>query len=845
MTWYGGRWPPLPPDFGGMIGRRAEELYDIPEAPLDEQGRIRRRVLPLRDAVLFPNLITPLFVLQDSALQAVEAAIRAQETMIGLLMRDPEQDHPGPMDFFQVGTEVAVGRMMHLPDGSISIMAQGRRRVEILELSSRADGLHAIGRPIPERDDRSKETLALMRAVLTLFEKCVQLNRSLPEEVYMFAVNVDGAGWLADLVATALSLTVEERQGILEIYDPVRRLQRISMLLGRELDLLELEDQIQTQVQSEVDRSQREMYLREQMKAIQSELGEGDVWSRELDELRQRLEHLSLPEEVQATALREIQRLSQMPPLSPEVAIIRTYIDWLLELPWSESTVDNLDLHHVASVLEAQHHGLKEAKDRILEYIAVRSLAPEKHRQPILCFVGPPGTGKTSLGRSIAEALGRKFVRVSLGGIRDEAEIRGHRRTYIGALPGRVLQGMRRAGTVNPLFMLDEIDKLGIDFRGDPSSALLEVLDPEQNHAFSDHYLEIPYDLSKVMFITTANTLDPIPPALLDRLEVIEFPGYIEEDKLVIAKKFLIGRQLERNGLRPGDLTFTEGALKRMVREYTWEAGVRNLEREIGKVCRKVARRKAEGKRPIQRVTPRMLDDLLGPAQITIHEIEREDAVGAATGLAWTENGGDILVVEALLVEGKGGMQITGQIGDVMQESAQAALSYIKSLAGPLGIDPEVFEKTDIHIHIPEGSIPKDGPSAGVTMATALASALTGRPVHKDVGMSGEITLRGRVLPVGGVREKVHAAYRYQLSKVILPRKNSKDLVQVKRQAKAALEICLVDHMDEVLEIALLPKRAPERRAEKPGTGKRSAASRSRKAASGSPKSPGKRGAGG
>ncbi|HHH82545.1 MAG TPA: endopeptidase La, partial [Chloroflexi bacterium] len=649
----------------------------------------------------------------------------------------------------------------------------------------------------------------------------------------------------ADLVATALSLTVEERQGILEIYDPVRRLQRISMLLGRELDLLELEDQIQTQVQSEVDRSQREMYLREQMKAIQSELGEGDVWSRELDELRQRVEHLSLPEEVQATALREIQRLSQMPPLSPEVAIIRTYLDWLLELPWSESTVDNLDLHHVASVLEAQHHALKEAKDRILEYIAVRSLAPDKHRQPILCFVGPPGTGKTSLGRSIAEALGRKFVRISLGGIRDEAEIRGHRRTYIGALPGRILQGMRRAGTVNPLFMLDEIDKLGLDFRGDPASALLEVLDPEQNHAFSDHYLEIAYDLSRVMFITTANTLDPIPPALLDRLEVIEFPGYIEEDKLIIAKKFLIGRQLERNGLRPGDLTFTQGALKRMVREYTWEAGVRNLEREIGKVCRKVARRKAEGKRPIQRVTPRMLDDLLGPAQITIHEIEREDAVGAATGLAWTENGGDILIVEALPVEGKGGMQITGQIGDVMQESAQAALSYIKSLSGPLGIDPEMLEKTDIHIHIPEGSIPKDGPSAGVTMATALASALTGRPVRKDVGMSGEITLRGRILPVGGVREKVHAAYRYQLSKVILPRKNSKDLVQVKRQAKAALEICLVDHMDEVLEIALLPKRAPERRAKKPGNRKRSAAPRSPKAVPRSPKSAGRRAASG
>ncbi|MCJ7568691.1 MAG: endopeptidase La, partial [Anaerolineales bacterium] len=563
---------------------------------------------------------------------------------------------------------------------------------------------------------------------------------------------------------------------------------------------------IHSHVQNEVDRSQREVYLREQMKAIQSALGEGDLWAQEIDELRERIAHLCLPEEVEKRAFKEVQRLSQMPPMSPEVGIIRTYLDWLMELPWSESTVDNLDLHHAASVLEDQHYGLKKAKDRILEYIAVRSLAPKKHKQPILCFVGPPGTGKTSLGRSIAEALGRKFVRISLGGIRDEAEIRGHRRTYIGALPGRILQTMRRSGSVNPLFMLDEIDKLGIDYRGDPSSALLEVLDPEQNHSFSDHYLEISYDLSKVMFITTANTLGSIPPALLDRLEVIEFPGYIEEEKLTIAKKFLVPRQIEQTGLTQNDLSFTNQALQSVIREYTWEAGVRNLEREIGTICRRVVRRKAEGKRVYRRITPGLLPKLLGPGQVNPIELDLEDQIGAAIGLAWTENGGEILVVEALLIEGKGGLQITGHIGDIMQESAQAAYSYIKSRASEFKIDPEIFEKTDVHIHVPEGSIPKDGPSAGITMATAMASALTKRPVRKDVGMSGEITLRGRVLPIGGVREKVLAAYRIKLKTVIIPKKNEKDLVEIPRQARDSLDIQLAGSMDDVLSIALLPE---------------------------------------
>lgn len=811
MSWQIERWPNIPPEFGSMINRKTEEIGAIPDAELQDDGSFVRTVLPLRDFVLYPSLYAPLFVIEEPTLQAIESAIRQQETMIGVALLDPEIEEPAVEDFYSVGTEIAVGRLMHLPDGSISIMAQGRRRVDVLDFFMQDGALKVRVRPIEEQKPQTTESAALMRAVLTLFEKCVELDRNLPEDGYIFAANVDEPGLLADLVVSSLEIPISDRQLILETFDPIQRLQQTSILLGRELDVLELEDEIHARVQSEMDRSQREHYLREQMKAIQSELGEGDFWAQELDELSSRIDHLNLPDEAEVRARKELQRLNQMAPLSPEVAVIRTYLDWLIELPWSDSTVDTSDFRSVIQKFEDQHYGLKDAKDRILEYIAVRKVAPQKHKQPILCFVGPPGTGKTSLGRSIADALGRKFVRISLGGIRDEAEIRGHRRTYIGALPGRIIQGMRRAGTVNPVFMLDEIDKLGLDFRGDPASALLEILDPEQNNAFSDHYLEIPYDLSRVMFITTANTLDPIPSALLDRLEIIEFPGYIEEDKIIIAQRFLVPRQLEQNGLDEDEISFTRTALQSMIREYTWEAGVRNLEREIGKICRRATRRRAEGKQIYKRITPSMLPRILGPGQVPVHEIEPEDALGAATGLAWTENGGDILVVEALLVEGKGNIQITGQIGEVMQESAQAALSYIKSMVGPLEIDPELFERTDIHIHVPEGSIPKDGPSAGVTMAVALASTLTQRPVRRDVGMSGEITLRGRVLPIGGLREKVHAAYRYHLKTVILPKKNEKDLVEVHRQARTKLDIRLVDHMDEVLEIALHPQTAQDK----------------------------------
>jgi ATP-dependent Lon protease len=744
-------------------------------------------------------------------LLAIEHAIRTGETVIAIAQINPNVEDPTEEDLYRVGTEIAIGRLMKVPDGSTSILTQGRRRVEIVEIIE-GEYLRARARPIEETYEDDTQTIALMRAVTALFEKCVQLNRSLPEEAFLYAVNIENPGWLGDLVASALNLSVSERQTVLEIFNPISRLQHISVLLGRELDVLELEDKIHNRVQTEVDRSQRELYLREQMKAIQDELGEGDIWANDLAELRKRLEHITFPEEVELRARREIERLSQTPPLSPESGIIRTYLNWILELPWSEATEDNLDVSNAAHILERDHYALKKAKDRILEYIAVRNLAPSTHKQPILCFVGPPGTGKTSIGRSIAEALGREFVRLSLGGVRDEAEIRGHRRTYIGALPGRILQTIHRAGKSNPLFMLDEVDKLGRDFRGDPSAALLEVLDPEQNYAFSDHYLEIPFDLSKVMFITTANTLHTVPPALVDRMEVIEFPGYIEEEKLIIARKFLIPRQLEQSGFTPNSIRFTEEALRKLIREYTWEAGVRNLEREIANVFRKSARLKAEGRDHPKRVSPQIVDKFLSPPMITPQQPESEDQIGLAIGLAWTENGGELMPVEVLLVEGKGNLQITGKVGEVMQESAQAALSFVKSRSKVLKIDTEVFEKKDIHVHIPEGAIPKDGPSAGITIATALTSALTKRPVNHKVGMSGEITLRGRVLPIGGVREKIQAGYRIKLEKVIIPVRNEKDLVNLPKKCLQSLDIQLVSNMDEVLNIALKKRKSARKK---------------------------------
>src|SRR5581483_10024790 len=685
-----------------------------------------------------------------------------------------------------------------------------RRRVEIVDFVRTRPYMKAHARVIVEPTTADRQTQALMRSALDLFDRCVQLDRAIPEEEHLLAMNIAEPGWLADMIATSLSLNYEAKQSLLTLLDPRGRLQAVNKILAQEVDVLELEDEIHSRVQNEVDKSQREFYLREQMRQIQNELGEGDIFTRDATELKKKIEAANLPDEPKSVALKELERLNQMPPMAPEVGIIRTYIDWIVDLPWNKSTPDNLDVKHAAKILERDHYGLKKAKERILEYIAVRSLKPKKERQPILCFVGPPGTGKTSLGRSIAEALGRKFVRVSLGGVRDEAEIRGHRRTYIGALPGRILQTMKRAGTANPLFMLDEIDKLYSDFRGDPASAMLEVLDPEQNYAFSDHYLEMPFDLSKVMFVTTANYLGSIPSPLLDRMEVIEFPGYIEEEKLEIANRYLIPRQIEENGVTDIGLTFETGALQRIIREYTFEAGVRNLEREIGRIARKVARLKAEEKKYPTAITADMIEKFLDPPQYIPPEMEKKDEVGVVQSLAWTENGGEIMPVEVAVLEGKGSLQMTGQIGDIMQESGQAALTYIKSRAAALNVDMEVFERMDIHLHMPEGAIPKDGPSAGITIATAMISALTGRPVYRHIGMTGEITLRGRVLPIGGVREKVLAAHRAGLKVVLLPEKNLKDLHDVPKTVKSELKIIPVTHMDQVVDVALAPEAVIE-----------------------------------
>ncbi len=790
------------------FSQKDQELFELENAATDDDGLIECSLLPLRDVVLYPHMVTPLLVGREKSLMAISDAADANETMIAVPQLDPSEEFPTEADLYLVGTEVAVGRLLRMPDNSNSVLTQGRRRVEIVEFIQSEPYFRVKARPIEDTNEDSAETEALMRAVLALFEKCVQLNRSLPEEAYVYAMNVDSPSWLADLVASALNLDLVERQTLLETFDPIERLQRMSSLLGRELNVLELEDRIHSQVQKKVDKTQREFYLREQMTAIQSELGEGDIWAQEINEIRERITTAAMPEEVNAKALKELDRLSQMPPMAPEVAVIRTYLDCLVDLPWWDATDDNLDLKNAASVLDEHHFGLPKAKDRILEHIAVQSLAADDAdvKQPILCFVGPPGTGKTSLGKSIAEALGRKFVRLSLGGVHDEAEIRGHRRTYIGSMPGRIVQTMRKAGTTNPLMMLDEIDKLGNDFRGDPASALLEVLDPEQNDTFGDHYLEVPYDLSNVMFITTANYLWNLPPALEDRLEVIEFSGYIETEKLEICRRFLIPRQLKQNSLKPESLHFTDGALKRVIREYTYEAGVRNLDREIATIARKVARKIAEAQKVPTKITANVVQEYLGIPKLRDLEAERQDQVGVATGLAWTEGGGDLTVIEVSVMAGKGDLQITGQIGDVMQESIRAAQSYLRTNAKTFGIKKRVFEAVDIHLHVPEGGIAKDGPSAGITIATALLSAYTDREVYcSTVAMTGEITLRGRVLPIGGLKEKLIAAHRAGLKKVLIPEKNRAHLEDVPKQILRGLEVVLVSTFDEVIAHALAP----------------------------------------
>lgn len=777
-----------------------------------EEGPFEAIILPLRGLIVYPQMVTPLYVGRDRSLQALSTAIQEDWPVVVVAQLDDAMEaYPAAEDLYAVGTEVVIARSIRLPDGTTSAIAQGVGRVRINEFLQQSPYLIATVEALPEPADDNALTEALTRAVLTMFEKVVSLNETLPEEAYVYTMNVDAPGQIADVVAQMLMLDTSVQQDLLETLNVVERLQKVSSYLAHELDVLELENQIQTTVQEEVDRSQREYFLREQMRAIQQELGESDTLTSDLLKIREQLAEHALPDHVRERAEEELRRLSTMPSMAPDVGIIRTYLDWLLGLPWSDKTDDNLDIGHAQRVLESQHYGLPKAKDRILEYIAVHKMASAAQQSTILCFVGPPGTGKTSLGRSIADSLGREFVRISLGGVRDEAEIRGHRRTYIGALPGRILQTMRRAGTANPVFMLDEVDKIGIDFRGDPSSALLEVLDPEQNHAFSDHYLEIPYDLSNVLFIATANVLDTIPPALLDRMEVIEFPGYTELEKIEIANRFLIPRQIENSGLSEAKPRFPKETLQVLIRQYTYEAGVRNLEREIGALCRKAARRLAEEKQPIRTMTLNRVRRYLGSPKFEEGHLEPEDTVGVVMGLAWTVNGGDLLPVEVALTRGKGNLKLTGRLGNVMQESAQAALTYLKSVSDVWGIEHETFDEVDIHIHLPEGGIRKDGPSAGITIATALVSAFSGYPVCRDVAMTGEITLRGRVLAVGGLKEKLLAAHRAGVARVVLPARNQNDLQEVPKEIRRNLQLTFAESMDEVLTTALV---SPEETAE-------------------------------
>lgn len=782
----------------------ANDFQKIINASPDKDGFIICPVVPLRGLVIFPNVVTPISTRNPRAMSAIQSALVNRKTVIGVAMRDPSVTDIQAKDLYAVGTEVALSRIIRTPDDSRNVLAQGRRRVEIVEILQTEPHLVVKARPLPEADYDSDGVPELIDRVFGLVQQYAELNPTLPEDVVDHLLDVEDPEILSDFVSSALVLPLDEQQRLLETRTLEERLQQIILLLNQEISVLELRDEINSQVQQEMERGQREVYLREQMRIIQTELGEGDIFQQEINDVREQIVNANLPAEIQEKALKELSRLMMMPPMAPEVGIIRTYIDWLVGLPWSKTSPDNLDIKNAQQVLDEDHYGLPKVKDRILEYIAVRKLASNKMKSPILCFVGPPGVGKTSLGKSIARALGREFIRVSLGGVRDEAEIRGHRRTYIGALPGRVLQTMRRAGTVNPVFILDEIDKLGADFRGDPSSALLEVLDPEQNNSFSDHYLEMPYDLSQVLFITTANDLDPIPDALLDRLEVIEFNGYTDEEKLAISRKFLLPTQLEAHGLQDAKITFDTKALKALIREYTYEGGVRNLNREIANVCRKIARQLAEEKPYTNKITRQKVVELLGPPLFTNRLAHSENSIGLVTGLVWTYDGGDISVIEASVLPGKGNLLMTGQLGEVMQESVQAALSYVRSRARDFDIPNDDFENYDVHLHLPEGAIPKEGPSAGITLAIAMLSAFTERKVRSNYAMTGEITLRGKVLAVGGVKEKVLAARRAGITHVLLPAENKKDLTDIPKDALKELHISFVTDMQQVIDKVLL-----------------------------------------
>lgn len=798
-------------DFSNLVN-----LHDVPERRPGKDGTFTAPAIIITKSPILPDSLSTMTVATDALiLSAINQAWEENTTVVGVF-----DDGKKEQSFLSLGVEFAPGEPIQTDKDTVTFIVQGRRRVEVLEIFVDENDMLFVKAAlikIPKR--RSKEVQALMRQVIKYFETFAQLSQHLPPTVIQFARQLEDPGELADIVTASINLKPAQMMEIITAVDPAERIETALRLIKHEVSLLELEAEINDRVQQELDQGQREIYLREKIEKLQQELNDGKSTDPDIRSLEDLLESKEYPEEVVKTAKKELERLKMTPSLSPESGMISTYLHWLLELPWNEETQDRLDIKEAQAILDKHHYGLPKAKDRILEYLAVRSLNPPKNRQPILCFVGPPGTGKTSLGKSIAEAMGRKFVRRSLGGVRDESEIRGHRRTYIGSMPGRILETISKVGVANPLFMLDEIDKLSSDIHGDPASALLEVLDPEQNYSFSDHYLEVPFDLSKVFFITTANTVQSIPPALLDRMEIIEFPGYIEEEKLEIARQFLIPEQLEENGLQDKSIEFTEDALRLIIKSYTYEAGVRNLERMIGAVLRKTARKLAEGEAIEKIITPELVEERLGPVEFFPITAELQDEVGMATAVAWTENGGEIMQIEVLVMPGKGNLQITGQVGEIMQESAQAALSYIKSKAENFQIPDSLFEETDVHIHVPEGSIPKDGPSAGITMAIAMTSAVLGVPTRHEVAMTGEITLRGRILPVGGVREKVLAAHRAGITTILLPTKNQKDLIEVPAPVLEQLRIVFVEHMDEVLKEALAgeaiyakkPKETPPR----------------------------------
>jgi ATP-dependent Lon protease len=770
------------------------------------------KVLPLvalRETVIFPEMIVPLQVGRDKSVQALNHAVAESSPIALVTQRQADrEDIAEPGELYAVGTLAKIAQVVQLQDGTVRAIVQGQQRLRVLAFESTDPYLSARVELLESQGPSDIEIQALIRSVQAQIEQYVQSGAPVPPEAAVAARNITEPGLLADMVAYSPDMTTEQRQELLETIDVTERLKLVSNFLARQIEINELKGRIQSEVKSEMDKTQREYILREQLKAIQRELGEDDPQQAEINELREKVEAAGMPDEIKTRALKEIDRMSRIPSASPEVGVIRTYVDWLVGLPWNVSTQDNLDIKEAAKILDEDHYGLEKVKERILEYLAVRTLA-DTIRSPILAFVGPPGVGKTSLGKSVARAMGRKFVRMSLGGIHDEAEIRGHRRTYIGALPGRVIQNIKTAGSNNPVFMLDEVDKIGMDFRGDPSSALLEVLDPEQNNTFQDNYLEVPFDLSRVLFIATGNLLDPIPAALRDRMEIIGLPGYTQQEKMEIAKRFLVPKQMAAHGLKPKHVEMTDDALVSLVQAYTKEAGVRNIEREIAGVMRKVARRVAEGRKRKTVVDSKRLLEFLGPPRFEYGELESEDQTGAATGLVVTEAGGDVVAVEVTRMEGKEDFILTGQLGEVMRESARAGLSWIRAHASDLGIPRETFEKNTLHIHVPAGATPKDGPSAGITMATAMVSALTGIPVRKDVAMTGEITLRGRVLPIGGLKSKILAAHLSGARMVILPQKNEKDLRDIPEEIRKQMKLVLAESMDQVLQQALRRKPQP------------------------------------